>query len=148
MGRGKFKTEEQRKATGEEGRQMGGPSDKDVKITKVLEGIAKKKNTLITSVAMAYVMTASPYRVFPIVGGRKVEHLRGNVEALKVTLTAEEMMEIEQANEFQYGFPMSFLTGGAHSNTKMDARDNFLTKTAVHLDVPPKLARVAEASGK
>ncbi|MES2481469.1 MAG: aldo/keto reductase, partial [Pseudomonadota bacterium] len=39
------------------------------------EAIAKKKNTQITSVALAYVMHKAPH-VFPIVGGRTVGHLK------------------------------------------------------------------------
>lgn len=54
LGGGNFKTEEQRKST--EGRQLGGPSEQDIKVSAALEKIAKKKGTVITSVALAYVM--------------------------------------------------------------------------------------------
>lgn len=54
LGGGNFKSEEQRKNT--DGRKLGGPSEADLKVSVVLEKIAKAKNTLITSVAMAYVM--------------------------------------------------------------------------------------------
>ena len=50
-------------------------------VSEVLEKIAKKKGTLITSVALAYVMHKAPY-AFPTCGGRKVDHLKGNIEAL------------------------------------------------------------------
>lgn len=53
---------------------MGEASENAIKISKVLENIANKKNTQITSVALAYVMNKTPY-VFPIIGGRKIEHL-------------------------------------------------------------------------
>lgn len=145
LGRGNFKSDEQRKAT--DGRKMAPPSEKDLKISKVLEEIAKNKKTEITSVAMAYVMSASPYRVFPIVGGRKIEHLKGNIEALKISLSPEEMKQIEEATGFSYGFPVGFFTGGVHASTRINASDNFLTRTAVHLDVAPKLAAI-EGAGK
>ena len=77
-------------------------------VSEVLEKVAKRKGTLITSVALAYVMHKSPY-VFPIVGGRKVEHLKGNIEALKLRLTNEDIEEIEAAYPFDMGFPMNFL---------------------------------------
>lgn len=89
-----------------EGRNMGGASEADLQVSEVLERIAKKKNTLITSVALAYVRQSLPYRVFPIVGGRKVEHLKGNIEALSLTLSPEEITEIEGAYGFKFGFPM------------------------------------------
>lgn len=107
LGQGNFKTEEQRQAEGK-GRNTGRPvTETTVKVAKVLESIAKKKGTLMTSVALAYVMTSSPYRVFPIVGGRNVNHLKSNIEALNLKLSIEEMEEIEQASEFSYGFPQS-----------------------------------------
>ncbi|KAF9380451.1 hypothetical protein BGX21_002368, partial [Mortierella sp. AD011] len=52
----------------------------------------------------------TPY-VFPIVGGRKVEHLKGNIAALSVSLSEEEIKEIDNANEFDHGFPHTFLSG-------------------------------------
>ncbi|KAK3318643.1 norsolorinic acid reductase [Apodospora peruviana] len=81
LGGGAFKTEAQRKA--QDGRQAP-PDKKSVKISKLLEATAERKNTIITSVALAYVMRKTPY-VFPIVGGRKVEHLKGNIEALTLS---------------------------------------------------------------
>ncbi|KAL8956562.1 MAG: hypothetical protein Q9183_006278 [Haloplaca sp. 2 TL-2023] len=77
-------------------------------VSEVLERVAKRKGTLITSVALAYVMHKSPY-VFPIIGGRKVEHLKSNIEALKLRLTDEDIEEIEDAYPFDMGFPMNFL---------------------------------------
>lgn len=50
LGRGNYKSEAEREKTKGEGRQMGGPTQIDLKVSKVLEGVAKKKNTLITSV--------------------------------------------------------------------------------------------------
>lgn len=104
LGRGKFKSDEQRKEGS--GRDVGEVSENDVRVSRVLEGIAERKGSLITSVALAYVMHASPYRVFPIIGGRKVEHIKGNIEALNLKLSAEEMREIEEATGFSYGFPI------------------------------------------
>lgn len=72
LGGGQFKSDAQRKE--QEGRKMGEASENAIKISKVLESIANKKNTQITSVALAYVMNKTPY-VFPIIGGRKIEHL-------------------------------------------------------------------------
>lgn len=37
----------------------------------------------------------SPRYVFPIVGGRKVSHLEGNIAGLGVALTDEEIKEID-----------------------------------------------------
>lgn len=73
-------------------------------MSKKLEEIANKKNTQITSVALAYAMHKYPY-VFPIVGGRKIEHLKGNIEALEWELSEEEITEIEKESGMKPEFP-------------------------------------------
>ncbi|CAM1511620.1 Fc.00g091330.m01.CDS01 [Cosmosporella sp. VM-42] len=107
LGGGKFKSEEARNAS--EGRQVQA-SEAEIKVSKVLESIAARKSTAITSVALAYVMHKTP-SVFPIVGGRKIDHLKGNIEALTLELTDEDIKEIEGAVTFDYGFPHNFLHG-------------------------------------
>ena len=44
--------------------------------------------------ALAYVMQKTPY-VFPIVGGRKVEHLIDNIAALEIALSEEQVNYLE-----------------------------------------------------
>ena len=108
LGGGQFKTEEQIK-TATDGRKRllnDGQTPSEKKMVGVLDRIAKKRNSIITSVALAYVMNTTP-DVYPIVGGRKVEHLKGNIEALRIKLTAEEMKEIRDASGFDPGFPLS-----------------------------------------
>ncbi|KAH7355031.1 NADP-dependent oxidoreductase domain-containing protein [Rhexocercosporidium sp. MPI-PUGE-AT-0058] len=108
LGGGNFKTDEQRKS--QEGRKMGEASEAAIKVSKVLEKIATANKAQITSVALAYVMQKTPY-VFPIVGGRKIDHLKGNIEGLSLKLTAEDVKAIEEANAFDIGFPHNFLGG-------------------------------------
>ena len=47
-------------------------------VFEVLEKMAKRKNTLVTSIALAYVMQKTPY-VFPICGTRKLEHIKRTI---------------------------------------------------------------------
>ncbi|KAI4232666.1 MAG: hypothetical protein L6R40_007338 [Gallowayella cf. fulva] len=117
LGGGNFKTAEQREAVAGQGRNMAPPREKDVKVSAVLEKMAKAKGTALTSVALAYVLHKAPY-VFPIVGGRKIEHLKGNIEALSVELTPEDLTEIEGAVDFDPGFPLSFISPMALSGAK------------------------------
>lgn len=49
-------------------------------------------------------MQKTPY-VFPIIGGRKVEHLMANVEALSIALTQEQIDYLESVVPFDPGFP-------------------------------------------
>lgn len=106
LGGGNFKSEEQRQSG--EGRKWPA-TEAQMKVSKVLESMAKRKNTEITSVALAYVMHKAPY-VFPIVGGRRVDHLKGNIAALGLELSDGEIEEIEGAMPFDLGFPLNFLS--------------------------------------
>lgn len=52
-------------------------------------------------------MQKAPH-VFPIIGGRKVEHLHANVEALNISLTPEQITFLESIVPFEKGFPYSY----------------------------------------
>ncbi|PIL22502.1 transporter [Ganoderma sinense ZZ0214-1] len=120
---GKIRTdaeEDKRRETGEKGRTLMNPNwereEKHKKVAKVLEEIAAEVGaTNIQAVAIAYVMQKIPY-VFPIVGGRKVEHLNANLEALDVVLTPEHIKKIEGAVPFEIGFPGGFIGDGSEYN--------------------------------
>jgi aryl-alcohol dehydrogenase-like predicted oxidoreductase len=57
--------------------------------------------------------------VFPILGARKVEHLKGSVEALEnVSLTPEEIKELEDASPINIGFPHDFIGYNHHLNPR------------------------------
>jgi diketogulonate reductase-like aldo/keto reductase len=47
--------------------------------------------------------------VFPIVGGRKVEHLKQNVQALDISLSPEQIKRIDNAKQLDFGFPYSVI---------------------------------------
>ena len=146
LGRGAFMSQEEyEKKT--DGRKRG-QSETAVKVSAALEKLAKQKNSLITSVALAYVMHKSPY-VFPIIGGRKLEHLKSNIEALSIELSDEEIDEIENAAPFDIGFPLNFLFeyGGEQKySSRLRGKDIFATKRAGHLDMvqgtrPPEVRK-------
>jgi aryl-alcohol dehydrogenase-like predicted oxidoreductase len=139
LGRGLFATKEELEKKGDEGRRNNPNTPEMQAVAAALNKIAQKKAAQITSIAMAYVMHKSPY-VFPIVGGRKVEHLKGNIEGLAVELSDEEIDEIEEAAPFKVGFPLSMLFefGGGKYNSRMSFKDIFLLKPAGHFDAVEK----------
>ncbi|VDB94286.1 unnamed protein product [Peniophora sp. CBMAI 1063] len=116
IGGGKIRTdaeEEARRKTGENGRNFFGGgwerNEDEKKMAVVLEKIAGQVGVKsIRAVAVAYVLQKTPY-VFPIIGGRKVEHLLENLEALEVALTPEHIKEIESVVPFDLGFPHSMI---------------------------------------
>ena len=112
LGGGAFKTDEQRRIQQEKmtGRLVPA-TPQQIAVSHVLEKVAARHNTLLTSVALAYVMQKTPY-VFPIVGGRTPEQLQSNIDALALVLTEEDIAEIESAVPFELGFPHNFINGG------------------------------------
>lgn len=141
LGGGKFTTEQKRREA-DTGRDpnFAKPSENDVKVSKKLEEIANKKSTQLTSIALAYIRAKYPY-VYPIVGGRKIEHLKGNIEALGIELSEAEVDEIDGAVDFDIGFPMNFLFefGGSKYKTTSTSANVGLLSFAGNLETPPQL---------
>ncbi|KAF8814302.1 Aldo/keto reductase [Phlegmacium glaucopus] len=135
---GKIRTdeeEERRRQTGEKGRTTFNPewerNEKERTISKALEKVAAEIGAKhITSgiifvklkvffdiadislkVAIAYLMQKTPY-VFPIIGGRKVEHLMANLEALEISLNNDQIQYLESVVPFDPGFPASMVGDG------------------------------------
>ncbi|KAF4304861.1 putative norsolorinic acid reductase protein [Botryosphaeria dothidea] len=122
LGGGLFKTEEQL-AKQEEGRKMFPQREKDKRVAEALDKIAKRKGGVhLTAIALAY-----------------IEHLKGNIEALSIQLSAEEIQEIENAEPFDIGFPMNFL----FEFDGMSTGDITLVKIAGHIDTVPKPQPIA-----
>ncbi|TDZ34326.1 putative aryl-alcohol dehydrogenase AAD14 [Colletotrichum spinosum] len=114
LGGGKLQSKkqvEQRRKDGEMLRSTFGPeqSDDERKASDVLEEIAAEHGIeSIQQIALAYVMRKARY-VFPIVGGRKVEHLHDNIAALSLHLTEDQIKRIEGYKPFDVGFPMNMI---------------------------------------
>jgi len=132
--------EQRRKETGEKGRDVFGKgwerTEEETKMSRALEKVAGEIGAkhitsgklgpyftifhssafLLPLVAIAYVMQkpSVPY-VFPVVGGRKVEHLKANLEALEIVLTPEHFKYLESINDFDIGFPAKFFVRSTHS---------------------------------
>ncbi|KAF2767480.1 Aldo/keto reductase [Teratosphaeria nubilosa] len=145
LGRGMFKSKEEFDRPDRDGRKTGPQEPKYARISKVLGKFAEAKNTLITSIALAYVMHKAPY-VFPIVGGRKVEHLKGNIAALSVKLTKEEIDEIDAAEPFDVGFPLSFLFMH-HYRHDATAQDMPMVLTNTNIETVPKQTPIVPGTG-
>lgn len=106
IGQGRFqRKKDQGKST--TGRSAVKLNDTEIKVSAALEKVADTlKVESVTAVALAYVMAKYPY-VYPIIGGRKVEHLEANIGALDISLTPEQVKEIDSALPFDYGQPQA-----------------------------------------
>ncbi|KIW21434.1 hypothetical protein PV08_02014 [Exophiala spinifera] len=92
------------------GRHQATTSSRDKAVAGVLEKLANAKKATLSNVALAYILYKAPY-VFPIVGGRKLEHIKDNIRSLSTSLTTDEIDHIEKAYDFDPGFPHTFLSG-------------------------------------
>jgi hypothetical protein len=90
------------------------------------------------------VLHKTPY-VFPIVGQRKIEHLKANVDALSIQLSEEDLREIEEAVPFDVGFPMNFMFTEKYT-LRETAADVFWTQRSTHIDAPPPQAPIKARS--
>ncbi|KIW18090.1 hypothetical protein PV08_02377 [Exophiala spinifera] len=141
LGGGYFKpsvsqTPRSNKEDDEEGKGRNLPSTltgKESQVGLVLEKVANARTPPVplTSVALAYVMHKAPY-VTPIIGGRKLDHLKSNIEALSIRLTDAEIDAIESAYPFDVGFPMNFVA--ANPKGPRGPEDIVFTRRMNHLD--------------
>lgn len=123
MGGGKLQTKkalDERKKAGEGLRSMlgHGQTEDEVKMSEALAKVAAEHGIeSVTAIALAYVMSKAPY-VFPMVGGRKIEHLKDNIQSLKIRLTPEQIAYLESVKPFDVGFPNNFLGEDPHVTGK------------------------------
>jgi len=116
LGGGKIRSdaeEARRRESGEKGRTIFNPNwertEEERNVCLALEQVAKEVGVeSITAVAIAYVLHKTPY-VFPIIGGRKVEHLKQNIQALDISLSSEQIRHIDGAKPFDVGFPHNII---------------------------------------
>ncbi|KAJ7250398.1 Aldo/keto reductase [Mycena rebaudengoi] len=98
---------QQRRESGEKGRTLFGPnwerSVDEKKISHVPEKVAGEVGA--KSLQLPYVMHMKVPYVFPVIGGRKVEHLLSNTEALDIALSSEQITYLESILPFNPGFP-------------------------------------------
>jgi len=137
LAQGDIKTANERAAGKVEGSRISlHNSEKEEKVSEVLEKMAEEKNTTLRVLAIAYVMQKAPY-VFPILGGRKVDQLKSNMAALSLELSEEDIKQINKASNFDVGFPLNMLIG-ADYDIDYDASTQTQTRRFILTDEPRK----------
>ncbi|KAI0789615.1 Aldo/keto reductase [Abortiporus biennis] len=130
---GKIRTdaeEQRRRETGEKGRAFivtdWERSPLEVEVSHALEKVAGEIGAKsINALAIAYVMQKAPY-VFPIIGGRKVEQLYSNLEALEITLKKKHIEYLESVVPLDLGFPYNFFGNGKDYNAMFNTAGYFV----------------------
>ncbi|KAF9890565.1 hypothetical protein FE257_005696 [Aspergillus nanangensis] len=114
MGGGKFQTKkalEERQRSGEGLRKIMGAEQTpdEVRMSEALAKVAEEQGVeSVTAVALAYLLSKTP-NVFPLVGGRKVEHLQDNIKALSIRLTDKQIEFLESVKPVEKGYPHNML---------------------------------------
>lgn len=114
LGSGHFQSAKQieaRKQAGEGLRNVFGAeqTEEERQISEALATVAGEHGIeSVTAIALAYVLCKAP-NVFPLVGGRKIEHLHDNIQALTIRLTDQQIAFLESATTFDVGFPGNFI---------------------------------------
>lgn len=135
LNQGRFQTTEgfKQREMNHEGRNFIPLSGRDKQVSAQLERLSEKTGYSLFNIALAYVLQKTPY-VFPIVGARKIEHLTHNIPAVEVSLSEENIAEIESAYDFDHGFPHTFLSGTMFDHSKPQGafgpQDVWLTRSA------------------
>ncbi|KAK3986790.1 NADP-dependent oxidoreductase domain-containing protein [Cladorrhinum sp. PSN332] len=127
LGGGKFQTTkmlEEKEKIGEKLRVTPYSNAAQVELGEALAKVGKAHGVeSVTCIALAYILRKASllgvHRVFPVIGGRKVEQLKDNLQALNIKLTEEEVKFLESVHPFQIGWPHDFIgedpnVGGVH----------------------------------
>ncbi|KUM66508.1 hypothetical protein ACN42_g581 [Penicillium freii] len=150
LGSGHFQTAkqlEERKRTGEGLRSVMGAeqTEEERSISEALATVAAEHGVeSITAIALAYVLCKAP-NVFPLVGGRKIEHLHDNIQALSIRLTDKQIKFLEAATTFDIGFPGNFIGVDPCTN---GGKTNFLMETAGRVDFVQASQAIGYEPGK
>ncbi|WWD20886.1 hypothetical protein CI109_105363 [Kwoniella shandongensis] len=121
LGQGKFKTPEELEARANSLRGSAPPTERDLKAAQVLKEVADEigEGVKLPNVALAWARQTVA-DCFPIIGGTSIENLKSNIDALKIHLTDAQIEKLNNAVEFDWGFPYNafgrdphYLPGGA-----------------------------------
>jgi aryl-alcohol dehydrogenase-like predicted oxidoreductase len=89
---------------------MGQLNERSLAIVDVVKEIAAEVGRSASQVSLNW-LVQQPGRPIPIIGARKVEHLKDNIGALDFTLSTEQIDRLNKASKFPIPFPQSFISG-------------------------------------
>lgn len=82
-------------------------TEKDFDIIDTLSAIASEHQTDVSTIALAYVF-AKEGITSTIIGARTLEHLEGNLKALEIQLSAEQIQRLNEVSKPVLNFPADF----------------------------------------
>ncbi|WP_328644608.1 aldo/keto reductase [Amycolatopsis sp. NBC_00348] len=83
---------------------VGGPSEAKFDVVEAVAAIADELGTTSAAVSLAW-LRARPGTVVPIVGARRLEHLTGNLAALEIALSADQLARLDDVSAPTLDYP-------------------------------------------
>lgn len=78
-------------------------------------------------------------------GGVKTHHLEGNIKALEVTLSEEDISEINNAWPFALGFPHDMTSSNPHRHATSQEEFGFVRHPIANFDLVPPVQTISMA---
>ncbi len=85
-------------------------NQRNITIARLVVDTAKKIGCSPSQVALAWLRTR-PGSIVPILGARRLNQIRDNLNSLDVSLPEEHLRQLDEASRIDLGFPHDFLTG-------------------------------------
>ena len=82
--------------------------ERSLNIAQVVGEIAQELGRSSAQIALAWIRAQSP-QMIPIIGARKLEQLQDNLKCLEVTLSPEQLQQLNRVSQIELGFPYDFL---------------------------------------
>ena len=80
-------------------------SDRNTTVAQEVDKVARQIGKSSSQVALSWLSSKG---VIPIVGARKVSHLRDNLQCIDVKLSAEQIQQLDTVSQIELGFPHDF----------------------------------------
>ena len=85
-------------------------NDRNLAIARVVVEVAKQIGCSPSQVALAW-LRMRPGSIVPILGARRLDQIRDNLNCLDVTIPEEHLRRLDEASKIDLGFPHEFLAG-------------------------------------
>ncbi|MGA2641563.1 MAG: aldo/keto reductase, partial [Spirochaetia bacterium] len=102
-------------------RFQGENLERNLRLVRALDGVAKSRGTTTARLACAWVMSRGE-DIIPLLGARNRQQLRDSLGALELSLTPADLEEIERA------VPAAEVAGGRYDDAAMSSMDSELMK--------------------
>jgi len=83
---------------------VGGPSEAEYEVIDAVAAVADELGTTASAVSLAWLRGRSG-TIVPILGARRLEHLTGNLAALELSLTAEQIRRLDEVSAPDLNYP-------------------------------------------